>query len=347
MIATGERPVRAPAANSLAGRFGALLLPLYCLCCSFAAARGDDCPQRAYAVQPVPVPATGDVTVATQNLKRLFDDVDDGVGKVVPTAEYRERLARLARQVDEVLRRPAVLAVQEVEHEKALADLAGALRARTGISWRPVAPEGQDSGGIDVGFLVRADWQVLAVEPLLARQKLDRHPLFDRPPLRLLLRTPQGREIEVVNVHLKSLYGSDRNERAALRIARKRQHQAEALAGWLRVALAAKPQRHLLVLGDFNATPEVLGGVDVLGLLQQAGLRSLLERLPVEERYTFLYRCQPEALDHVLASPALLPSVVRLAVSRGNAGARPRRDTPPDSALASSDHDGLVLYLKP
>ncbi|MCC2637089.1 MAG: Endonuclease/exonuclease/phosphatase family [Moraxellaceae bacterium] len=298
-------------------------------------------------MQPVPAPAAGEVTVATQNLKRLFDDVDDGIGKVVPTAEYHQRLGQLARQVDEVLRRPAVLAVQEVEHEKALADLAGALRARTGISWRPVAPEGQDSGGIDVGFLVRADWQVLAIEPLLARQKLDRHPLFDRPPLRLLLRSPQGREIEVINVHLKSLYGSDRDERAARRIARKRQQQAEALAAWLRAALVAKPPRRMLVLGDFNATPEVLGGVDVLGILQQAGLHSLLERLPEEERYTFVYRCRPEALDHVLSSPALLPAVARLAVSRGNAGARLRRDMPPDSALASSDHDGLVVYLRP
>lgn len=347
MIPAGNRPARVPAANRLAGRSGTVLFLLYCLCCSFAQARGNDCPQRVDTVRPVPAPVAGEATVATQNLRRLFDDVDDGVGKVVPAAEYRQRLAQLARQVDEVLRRPAVLAVQEVEHEKALADLAGALRVRTGISWRPVAPEGQDSGGIDVGFLVRADWQVLAIEPLLARQKLDRHPLFDRPPLRLLLRTPQGREIEMINVHLKSLYGSDRNERAARRIARKRQHQAEALAQWLRAALVAKPQRRLLVLGDFNATPEVLGGVDVLGILQQAGLRSLLERLPPEERYTFVYRCQPEALDHVLASPALVPAVVRLAVSRGNAGARPRRGTPHDSALASSDHDGLVLYLKP
>lgn len=333
------------AVPSLAGLRLALSLLLYLVCCSIAQARSGNCPLRVDVVRPVPAAVAGELTLATQNLRRLFDDVDDGVGEVVPAAEYRLRLEQLAAQVDDVLRRPAVLAVQEAEHEKTLADLAAVLRARTGVSWRPVLREGHDPGGIDAGFLVREDWQVLAVEQLLAREKLDRHALFDRPPLRLLLRAPDGLRLEVVNVHLKSLYGSD-DPRKARRVARKRTLQAEALAKWLRAALAAEPRRRLVLLGDFNATPDARGGVDVLGIFGRAGLRRLDDRLPEEERYTFVYRCEPEALDHVLVSPALLPAVSRLAVSRGNAATR-RRATPEAGALGSSDHDGVVLYLRP
>lgn len=175
-----------------------------------ALARASACdPWRVEAVRPVPAPSPGELAVATQNLHRFFDDVDDGGGPRVDTAEYRRRLRQLARQVDEVLRRPAVLAVQEAEHEKALADLSAELGRRTGQRWQPVLREGADPGGIDVGFLVRADWQVRAVEPLLAGERLGRQRLFDRPPLRLLLRGPGGRELELVNVHLKSLLGSE------------------------------------------------------------------------------------------------------------------------------------------
>lgn len=310
-----------------------------------ALARASACdPWRVEAVRPVPAPSPGELAVATQNLHRFFDDVDDGGGPRVDTAEYRRRLRQLARQVDEVLRRPAVLAVQEAEHEKALADLSAELGRRTGQRWQPVLREGADPGGIDVGFLVRADWQVRAVEPLLAGERLGRQRLFDRPPLRLLLRGPGGRELELVNVHLKSLLGSE--GAAAAKVARKRQRQAEALAGWVRAALVAAPRRPLLVLGDFNATPDARGDVDVLGILAAAGLRNAIDRLPEGERYTYLFRCEPEALDHVLVAPGLQAAVGGLAASRGNAGAVPGAGQG-DGPLGSSDHDGLVLYLRP
>jgi endonuclease/exonuclease/phosphatase family metal-dependent hydrolase len=309
-----------------------------------AAARGSACdPWRVDAVRPVRAASGSELAVATQNLHRFFDDVDDGGGPRLDAAEYRRRLRQLARQLDEVLRRPAVVAVQEAEHQKALADLAAELHARTGSRWQAVLREGADPGGIDVGFLVRADWQVRAVEQLLAGERLGRQRLFDRPPLRVLLRGPDGRELELVNVHLKSLLGSEGP--SAARVARKRARQAEALAGWVRSALAAAPRRPLVVLGDFNATPDARGDVDVLGILVAAGLRNAIDRLPEDERYTYLFRCTPEALDHVLVAPALLPAVTGLAASRGNAGAAPAAAAA-DSPLGSSDHDGLVLYLR-
>jgi predicted extracellular nuclease len=335
-------------AASLALRPALLFFLLYCLCSPLALARNADCTPRVQALRPVPAAATGELTLATQNMQQLFDDIADGNEKVAPAVEYRQRLTRLSRQVLEVLGAPGVLAVQEVESEKVLADLAAALQAREGgVAYRAVLREGNDHSGIDVGFLVRADWTVLGVEQLLARERLDRARLFDRPPLLLRLRTPAGEELEVINVHLKSLYGSDRSRAESERIARKRRLQANALADWLQRALAAQPQRRLVLLGDFNATPGALGGVDVLARLEATGLKGQVERLPPGERYTYVFRCRGNALDHVLLSAALQPRVERLAVSRGNAGLAGRLRPTGDSPLRSADHDGLVLYLAP
>lgn len=319
------------------------LLALYWLC-NPAALAAVGCTPPVRQARPVPVADAGEFTIATQNLMRFFDDVDDGDGKPVASAEYRRREAKLARQVQEVLRLPDVLAVQEVENEKVLTAFAATLaRQHRGRHYRAIAPEGFDYSGIDVGFLVRADWQVLGMEPLFRRHRLKKSALFDRPPLWLRLRTPQGGELELVNVHLRSLKGSD-DPATAPRVAHKRRRQAEVLAGWV-ARLAAEPRIRLLLLGDFNATPDGAGGVDVLGRLQAAGLHSLLEQLPPGERYTYVYRCQGEALDHLLASAALLPAVQRLAVSRGNAGVPARLGAASRSPLRSADHDGLVLYL--
>jgi predicted extracellular nuclease len=292
----------------------------------------------------VPAAAAEEFTIATQNLMRLFDDIDDGGAETVPTARYRLRLAKLARQVGEVLRHPHVLAVQEAENQKVLAELAEAVaRQHPGLRYQVVLLEGHDRGGIDVGFLVRGDWKVLKAEQLLARARLDRAFLFDRPPLLLRVQTPRG-PLDIVNVHLKSLRGSD-DRAEAKRIARKRARQAGALAGWVRGRLATRQAPPLVVLGDFNAVPGGQGGVDVLGILQGAGLRRLEAGLAPGEQWTYVYRCRGNALDHVLASPGLT-GVGRVAISRGNAGVAGRFAQAPGTALRSADHDGLVLYLR-
>ncbi|MFZ5560027.1 MAG: endonuclease/exonuclease/phosphatase family protein [Pseudomonadota bacterium] len=341
-------PGNGAAVTSLAARPWRMLFLLYWLWSASALAAAQ-CVPAVPAAAPVPAAARGEVSIATQNLMRLFDDIDDGGAEVLPSPRYRLRLDKLARQVGEVLRFPHVLAVQEAENQKVLAELAHRLaQGGAGPRYQVALLEGHDRGGIDVGFLVRADWKILKVEQLLARTRLDRRFLFDRPPLLLRLQTPQG-PLDLVNVHLKSLRGSDRRAEAK-RIARKRQRQAEALAGWVRArrpAGAGQAAPPLVVLGDFNAAPEVLGGVDVLGILQSAGLRSLHSRLPAGARWTYVYKCRGQALDHVLVSPELLPAVRRFAVSRGNAGVAWRHEREAGTPLRSADHDAVVLYLGP
>lgn len=312
------------------------------------------CAPRISALRPVPVAVAGEITVATQNLRRLFDDVDDGPGERVPAAEYQQQLHKLSRQIVQQLHSPDVLAVQEAENINVLKDLAAAISAEGGKTYQAVLLEGHDWGGIDVGFLVSADIKIVSREQLLKTRRLDRAALFDRPPLWLRLQLPQGRMLDIVNVHLKSLLGSD-DPATAKKVARKRQRQAEALAEWTGLHLAKNAQAALLVLGDFNASEDgaagaeadVLGGVDVMGLVQAEGLQNQWGRVPAAERYSYVHECRAEALDHVLVSAALQPSVQALAVSRGNAGVSRRLAKTADTALRSSDHDGLVLYLRP
>ncbi len=298
----------------------------------------------------MPVAAKGEVTVATQNLFHLFDDVDEGGTEVVPPRRYRQRLEKLSLQIVEVLRSPDVIAVQEAENLKVLSDLSAVVAARNGrVPYQAVLLEGRDRSGIDVGFLVRADWKIEAQQQLLRKVRRGRAPLFDRPPLWLRVGLPGGQPLELVNVHLKSLRGSEDSAEETRRIADKRRQQAEALAGWLRERLLAEPQVRLVVLGDFNAglAKMPLGGIDVLGMLAEAGGQALDERLPPTERYSYVHECRTEALDHVLVTEALLPAVQALAATRGNAGVSWRFDREDGTALHSADHDGLVLYLKP
>lgn len=311
-----------------------------------------ECPSRTSTPRAVPAPSHHEITLATQNVLRLFDDEDEGPGQVVTSWRYQQRLDKLSRQMVDVLHSPDVVAVQEAENIKVLEDLAAVITAFTQtrntqkIRYQSVLLEGSDRGGIDVGFLVRDHITVLGAEQLLGTRRLGKAALFDRPPLLLRLKTAQGRVLELINAHLKSLRGSD-DPVVAKKTARKRQLQAQALAAWVGLHLGKNPQSALIVLGDFNATPEILGGVDVLGILQAQGLKNTADYLPVSERYTYVYKCRPEALDHVLVSPALQASVKTLAVSRGNAGVPWRFDRQDGTALHSSDHDGLVLYLKP
>lgn len=287
----------------------------------------------------------GDITVGTQNLRRFFDDVKDGPAMTVSKKHYRLRLDKLSRQVVEVLRHPDVLAVQEAENLRGLQELAAVIADRGGRPpYQVLLHKGRDRGGINSGFLVRSDWQVKSMEPLLATRRLDRAVLFDRPPLLLTVETPGGSRLEIVNVHLKSLRGSEEPSEAR-RIARKRQRQSEELAEWVEQHLALQPKASLMVVGDFNATPEGLGGVDVLGRLVQAGLSGVLQHIPEGQRYSYVHDCRREALDHGLLAPVLSARLRAAAYSRGNAGLPDRHAKAPDTALRSSDHDGLVLYL--
>ena len=162
------------------------------------------------------------------NLFRLFDDVDDPDGTsasgqptgeaVVSSAEYQRRLSKFARYIAEVMKTPDVIGVQEVESLKVLEDLAAAIdTVSPGTNYEAYLVDGNDIGGIDVGFLARAERvdvsgvvQMGASETFINPEDGQPDILHDRPPLVLdATFGPSSFPMNVMVVHNRSLGGID------------------------------------------------------------------------------------------------------------------------------------------
>ncbi|MEM7432669.1 MAG: lamin tail domain-containing protein [Pseudomonadota bacterium] len=322
--------------------------------------------------QPVRPGRWFETTVGSLNLFRLFDDVDDlpGINPlgevtddfVVSSEEYQRRIDKLALYIVDNMRTPDILAVQEVESEKVLDDLAAAVNAiHPWARYEAYVIEGNDIGGIDVGFMVRK-WKVWfpRVEQLGADEtyvnpedgQLDL--THDRPPL-LLKGWTWFVPINVMAVHNRSLGGIDEE-----RVQVKRLEQAVSIADKVQSIQNSRGGRALIVLGDFNAFEFSDSYVDAVGTIQgmfdpaenlrngpdlvDPDLLNQIQSLPPEDRYSFIFRGNAQALDHALTSMALDFRVRGLQFARGNADAAVDLINDETTSLRSSDHDGLVLY---
>ena len=120
--------------------------------------------------------------------------------------------------------------------------------------------------------------------------------------------------------------------------------------------------------GDFNAFEFTDGYVDAVGVITGdfvpgdnlvcltencAGLpdNDLFNEvlgLAAEERYSFIFRGNAQALDHALTSAGLAAEVTGAQFGRGNADAAfdlIDDNTPANLPLRASDHDGMVVYI--
>ena len=306
-----------------------------------------------------------EMTVGSLNLLRLFDDMDDPAADDptnISPEEYAARLAKFSLHIRTVMDAPDVLAVQEVESLAVLDDLAMQIAGDdASISYTAYLEEGNDVGGIDVGFLVRDSITVDAITQLGADETLsvDGSPLHDRPPLLL-----EGRNvadgsnfpIAVMALHNRSLSGIDSS-----RTQIKRLEQAQSIAWKVQDIQSANPDVNLVVTGDYNAYQFTDGYVDVVGQIRgdvnpddnlRSGpelvdpvLTNVVDALPDDEQYSFIFRGNAQVLDHALVNQALLPLVTDFQFGRANTDAPEILFDDPASALAASDHDGLVLFL--
>ncbi|NDK38396.1 nuclease [Pseudoxanthomonas gei] len=228
--------------------------------------------------------ASGDeFTVAAYNLERFFDTVNDpAIGEPVLTATaFSNRLSKASLAIRNFLNTPDILATVEVENQSTLQTLADRVNAdavaagQANPQYAAYLQEGNDVGGIDVGFLVKAGEvgtgiarvQVLDVtqygkgatwtEPSGTASLLN-----DRPPLalRAVVHYADGRSFPVtaIAVHQRSLNDVDSIEPSGPttlgdRVRQKRQRQAEYLAGVIQQMQVDEPARRIVTLGDFNA----------------------------------------------------------------------------------------------
>lgn len=327
--------------------------------------------------QPVRRARWFETSVASLNMFRLFDDIDDAPGvnafgeatdddASISAEEYQRRLSKLASYVIDNMQTPDILGVQEVESLKVLEDLATEINAlNPHARYRAYLVEGNDIGTIDVGFLVRK-WRVFfpRVEQLGSdetylqpvTQELDI--LHDRPPL-VLHGWAGFMPISVMVVHNRSLGGIDGSDGARVRA--KRFEQAQSIAAKVQELQSQRRSRNLVVIGDFNAFEFSDGYVDAVGHIRgvfdpadalvsgtdlvEPDLLNQTLSLPPEERYSFIFRGNAQALDHALTSAPLDYRFRGLQFARGNADAAVDLINDESTILRSSDHDGFVLYF--
>jgi len=321
-------------------------------------------------VVPVRARAAGEFTVASQNLLRLFDDVNDpGINEPVPTTQqYTDRLGKFSMLVRQALGAPDILAVQEAEKLKVLQDLAARIDADGGPSYTPHLLEGNDVGGIDLGFLVRDTVRVDSVvqfgkDDIFEFPDNDPAPLNDRPPLVLdgaYVGNGVPFPIAVIAVHQRSLGGIE-DAADGPRVRAKRHEQALRLSQFIQDRQDAQPGVRLVAIGDFNAFEftdgfvdvmgQVTGGLDPLGALLpgtdevEPDLTNQTLNMPAEERYSFVFDGSAQSLDHALTSFGMQPFLRGTQHARGNADAPDAFSTNPATSLRSSDHDGTVVFI--
>lgn len=186
--------------------------------------------------------ASEEIRVLTWNLEWFNDhetrDDQSTIGRdaAAPNEqEWNERVRTFAEALADM--RPTVAALQEVENEKVVQDLADEIRNSHGINYDVAFVEGRDSHtGQDVAFLVQDGLNARA-------DRFDFRPFRNRSDykslskhLRLDLRL-NGEDVTLVNVHLITRPG-------------ERQKQARTLRAWLD---DLPEDRHIVVLGDHNS----------------------------------------------------------------------------------------------
>jgi predicted extracellular nuclease len=229
---------------------------------------------------PLAVRPPTDLTIASMNLERFFDDRNDpGRSEPVltPTA-YSNRLSKFSLQVRNILRNPDVIGLQEVEAPTdnltvVINDMAARLNTDNGnpTNSNPALPfyagyifPTNDVGGIAVAYLVNTNrvtvssvTQVGAADTYV-RPDNSTAILNDRPPV-ILRGALGGFAFTVINVHQRSLNGVDAGgapvngyPNEGYRVRHKRQLQAEFVANLIRQRQILNPNERMVVIGDFN-----------------------------------------------------------------------------------------------
>jgi len=310
-----------------------------------------------------------DMSVGFLNMFRLFDNIDDPLvdDPTISATEYATRLTKISRFILDVMAAPDILAVSEVESLSVLETLAAQIAAGDpDVQYTAYLQDGNDIGGIDVGFLVRRSIEVDQVTQYGkdAILDFDGSLLNDRPPLLL-----EGREIsdgsnfplKVLVVHNRSLSGVDNSRRGA-RVRAKRLAQAQFVANLVQDLQTENPDVNLIVTGDFNAYQFTDGYVDVVGqitgqsvqadnLLWEPSpvnpmLTNQVDELALDEQYSFIFGGSAQVLDHTLTSQNLDNLVMDFKFARGNSDVPSNLVSDATTPMRASDHDGVVLFLK-
>lgn len=256
------------------------------------------------------------LVIATYNVENL----DPGDGAV--------KFNLLANDIVYNLRAPDIIALQEIQDADGAgsgSNLSGTVTANLIIeainsaggpqyAYVEIAPTtanstgGEPNGNIRNGYL----YQVNRVDYVEGSATLISDPAFanSRSPL-VATFTFNEQQITTINVHSTSRGGSSplfgaqqlpENGGESARIA-----QSEAIRGYVTDLLTANVAANIAVLGDFNGFYFERS----LELLEEGGvLSNILRQLPTEERFSYAFGGNAQALDNFLVTPGLLANIL-------------------------------------
>ena len=329
----------------------------------------------------VPQQTNDELTVASFNLERFFDNVNDPlIGEPILTATaYANRLNKASLAIRNVLRSPDVIGMIEMENLTVLQALAAKINAdamaagQSNPNYQASLIEGNDVGGIDVGFLVKSGRvntvsviqygkNEVFINPINGQPEL----LNDRPPLVLNATfnkpgcaTPYAFTV-IVN-HLRSLNGID-DPVDGNRVRQKRKAQAEYLANLIQGFQTDDPNAKIISVGDYNAFQFSDGFVDMIGTIKgdptpaanvvlasndlvNPNLTDLVDTHTPDQRYSYSFAGSAQVLDHILVNQKALALKSRFAIARVDADFPEIFRNDANRPERISDHDAPVAYF--
>lgn len=257
----------------------------------------DSLPTLPKPAAPPPAKVGEEFTMATFNVRNLFDSDDDPYHSDEGTpAKPRMELERLA----EVIRRldADVLALQEVESRGYLERFLEVFLPDAGYQ-HIVHFEGNDARGIDVCLLSRLPvGGVTSYRHATFADDVERPQRFRRDLLCVQIEPQGAKAFEVWVVHLKS-NSEGRKHAEPIRLT-----EAKAVRRLLDQRLSADPDAAIFVCGDFNDTPDSPTVTTITGAGPMA-LASAWSNIPESERITYNLEPYRSMIDFILWTPAL------------------------------------------
>ncbi len=328
----------------------------------------------------VPAANANEFTVASANLERFFDTTDDPrANEVILTTEaFNRRLQKASLAIRNIMLLPDIIGIEEMENLATMQTLADKINAdaiaagQGDPKYAAYLEEGNDVGGIDVGFLVKtARVKVLNVTQegkdatFVNPANGQSETLNDRPPLVLRAQVNSADGVTfpltVIVNHLRSLLGLE-DPVGGARVREKRRAQAEFLARLMQARQQANPNERIISVGDYNAYQFNDGFVDVVGTIKgtpapaeqvltasddlvNPDLTDLIDLAPAEQRYSYSFSGNAQAIDHELVNTPLLNYFSRIVFARCNADFPESYRNDATRPERISDHDAAVAYF--
>ncbi|WP_293019403.1 endonuclease/exonuclease/phosphatase family protein [Moorena sp. SIO3I8] len=193
---------------------------------------------------------------------------------------------------------------------------------------------GQPGGNIRVGYLYNPNRVTINTD---SAQRIGvGETAFDNTRKSLLTEFEfNGETISVINNHFSSKGGSDplfgENQPPHNGQEEKRNQQAQILNDFVDTILTNDPDANVVLLGDFN-TFDFEKPLETLKGAHNSVLTNLTETLPEDERYTFIFEGNSQALDHILVSDNLVNARAEYDIVHVNS----------EFADQASDHDPIL-----